>query len=457
MNKQLFILVFLASSFIGFSQEYQLKFTSRAAAGKMIYLGSYYGERITPIDSARADEKGSVKFKLPASRSVGMYRFILNKDMFSDFIFNHENVDIQIDVEKFEDGIRISESVENELYYSFLKTERDFRKRVALLLPLLDEYPRKDPFYGEILKQANQLQDEYQKAAETIGKKHPGSFVSRLIAIRLDNPINFKFSANDRKSDLKLRFFENKNFADTSLLRSNAYPNKLIEYLSLYANPEFSQSQLEKEFIRAVDMIFGKVQMSKEIYDFSLTYLAGGFEKFKFEDVLVHIHDKYLSGLLCDEDKTKKDLAFRLEAFRKLAVGKQAPDMLLNMPDGSVASLNQIKSEYCLIVFWAAWCPHCTQMIPDLDKLSKQISPEKLQIISVSLDTTDTDRQKLLGKLSGNILHQCDFQGWNSPRVKDFHIYATPTMFLIDKRRTILAKPIILNDLADALLEKNIR
>jgi len=204
-------------------------------------------------------------------------------------------------------------------------------------------------------------------------------------------------------------------------------------------------------------MIFGKVQMSKEIYDFSLTYLAGGFEKFKFEDVLVHIHDKYLSGLLCDEDKTKKDLAFRLEAFRKLAVGKQAPDMLLNMPDGTVAALSQIKSEYCLLVFWAGWCPHCTQMMPDLDILSKQIPVEKLQIISVSLDTTDIERQKILNKLSGNILHQCGILGWNSPRVQDFHIYATPTLVLIDKKRTIIAKPIILNDLADALLEKNIR
>lgn len=273
----------------------------------------------------------------------------------------------------------------------------------------------------------------------------------------MDLPIKFAFGPDERKSDLKLRFFEGKNFSDSALLRSNAYPNKLIEYLSLYANPEFSQSQLEKEFIRAVDMIFTKVQMSREIYDYALSYLAGGFEKFKFETVLVHIHENYLSGLLCDEDKAKKDLAFRLEAFRKLAIGKQIPDAILHLPDGKVSSVSQETTGYTLLVFWAAWCPHCTQMLPELDKLSVQIPDQKLRIIDISLDTSIMARESVLAKLNGKMLHQCDFKGWESPWVNDFHIYATPTLFLVDRNRVIKAKPITLNDLADALTELNLR
>lgn len=442
---------------MGFSQEYQLTYTTKDAARKMVYLGSFFGERISPVDSARADENGKVQFTLPSGRAVGMYRFLLNKQLFTDFIFNKEDVDILLDYENQEDGVVIRKSEENKLYYGFLKNEKEFRAKISLLLPLLDEYPRKDPFYKDILKKAENLQQEYHKAAADVRKKAPASFALKMIQLRMDLPIQFAFGPDERKSDLKLRFFEGKNFSDSALLRSNAYPNKLIEYLSLYANPEFSQSQLEKEFIRAVDMIFSKVQMSREIYDYALSYLAGGFEKFKFETVLVHIHEHYLSGLLCDEDKAKKDLAFRLEAFRKLAIGKQIPDAILHMPDGKVSSVSQETTGYTLLVFWAAWCPHCTRMIPELDKLSLQIPEDKLRIIDISLDTSDVARQAVLSKLTGKLLHQCDFKGWESSWVDDFHIYATPTMFLVDRNRLIKAKPITLNDLADALTELNIR
>lgn len=438
-------------------QDYQVKFTSRLAARKMIYLGSFYGERINPIDSALADDKGFVKFSLGSRRAPGMFRLALNQQMFTDFIFNHEDVEIRIDQDDIEDGIKIVSSSENKLYYSFLKEDRNLKKKISLLLPLLDEYPRNDPFYQKILKQAQEIQDDYQTNVANILKNYPASFAARLIGIRVQRPVNFKFSAAERKSELKLRYFEGLNFSDSSLLRSTAYPSKLIEYLGLYANPEFSQPQLEKEFTKAIDMIFSKVQMSKAIYDYSLSYLVGGFEKFKFENVLVHIQEKYLSGLLCDEDKTQKDLAFRLEAFKKMAIGKQVPDMILKMPDGSLSSIDNLKSEYCLIVFWAAWCPHCIKMLPELDKISSLAPAGKIQIIAVSLDTTDIKLNEITGGFKGSLISQCDFKGWNSPWVKDYNVYATPTMFLVDRNRVIVAKPITLYDLADAFAEKGIK
>ncbi len=36
----------------------------------------------------------------------------------------------------------------------------------------------------------------------------------------------------------------------------------------------------------------------------------------------------------------------------------------------------------------------------------------------------------------------CDFQGWDGKAVNDYHVFATPTMFLLDNNRRILVRPV---------------
>jgi hypothetical protein len=36
----------------------------------------------------------------------------------------------------------------------------------------------------------------------------------------------------------------------------------------------------------------------------------------------------------------------------------------------------------------------------------------------------------------------CDFQKWDSKIVKDYYVFATPTMYLLNDKREILLKPI---------------
>jgi hypothetical protein len=40
-----------------------------------------------------------------------------------------------------------------------------------------------------------------------------------------------------------------------------------------------------------------------------------------------------------------------------------------------------------------------------------------------------------------NWINVSDLKGWNGNAVKDYFIYATPTMFLVDKYKKIISKP----------------
>jgi hypothetical protein len=44
-------------------------------------------------------------------------------------------------------------------------------------------------------------------------------------------------------------------------------------------------------------------------------------------------------------------------------------------------------------------------------------------------------------------MHVCDLKGWEGKAFTDYFIYATPTMFLIDKDRKVIGMPRTIEDL----------
>ena len=60
-------------------------------------------------------------------------------------------------------------------------------------------------------------------------------------------------------------------------------------------------------------------------------------------------------------------------------------------------------------------------------------------MVFVSLDTDKT----LFKGFSGifPFVSMCDYKKWENKAVKDYYVFATPTMFLLDKNQKILLRP----------------
>ena len=48
-------------------------------------------------------------------------------------------------------------------------------------------------------------------------------------------------------------------------------------------------------------------------------------------------------------------------------------------------------------------------------------------------------------------LNICDLKGWGSPIAKDYNVFATPMMFLLDENLKIVAKPLDVRELEKLL------
>ncbi|MDA3833579.1 MAG: hypothetical protein PF495_09295, partial [Spirochaetales bacterium] len=67
--------------------------------------------------------------------------------------------------------------------------------------------------------------------------------------------------------------------------------------------------------------------------------------------------------------------------------------------------------------------------------------PANIEIFSVSIDTVETDWIKYSQVVHPPWINTHEPMGWEGKSAEDYNIYATPTMFLLNRERKIIAKP----------------
>jgi thiol-disulfide isomerase/thioredoxin/outer membrane lipoprotein-sorting protein len=67
-------------------------------------------------------------------------------------------------------------------------------------------------------------------------------------------------------------------------------------------------------------------------------------------------------------------------------VGKAAPDVTFDSPDGKMLSLKSFQGRPVLLDFWATWCAPCVASFPSLARLYEEASQQGLILLSIDED-----------------------------------------------------------------------
>lgn len=192
----------------------------------------------------------------------------------------------------------------------------------------------------------------------------------------------------------------------------------------------------------AVDSILNKAKVNEIVYQHIVEYLLDGFKTYGFDNVIDYIVENYvIKDDLCLDTKLKDSIERRIEQARNFKIGNKVPDINISDSAGTQFGLNDIQSERMLLIFYASWCTHCQSLIPKIYDLYKNQGEKNTEVVAVALDTSKTELESFLGTYDLDWINFADMEGWNSKLAKDYFIYATPTMFLIDKDRKLIAKP----------------
>lgn len=394
-------------------------------------LFSLSGEKSSFIDSISLTNN-QYQFNL-ADNHPGFYRFIFSNNKWIDFVFDNENVELKTDVNNILDSLVIVESVSNKLYYEFVKCNKEYKTKSELLTLIINEYPREEDYKKLTRQTLAQAQLDYLNFVNTKAQLNRNSFIARYIKTAQYALIKPDIHKHEYLKYFKTYALYHVDFSDADLIYSDAFTNKAIEYLTYYRNPQLPMGLLEKEFQTAVDSILNKAKANEIVYKHIVEYLLDGFKKFGFDNVINYIIDNYvIADEICLDEKLETALERRIQQNKLFNPGFIVPDIEMNDSAGSIVKLSNINTEKTLIIFYASWCPHCKDMLPQIYELYKNQKDKKFEVLAVSIDTSKIEWLNFIRTNKLDWLNVSDLKGWDGKAATDYFLYATPTILLVD-------------------------
>ncbi|MBT4869429.1 MAG: TlpA family protein disulfide reductase, partial [Polaribacter sp.] len=376
-------------------------------------------------------------FELPNDTRIGAYRisYGIGEGSFVDFFYNKENIHFNFDPESPEESISFTSSKENLLYQeSIALISKEQQKLDAIQNKVLQNPSLNlNSAYKKALNSLNSIQKKYIEASR-------GMYVHTFIkAFLKKNAPEIITTPQKYQSHLMTTFFNHIDFSDKKLINSPVLTKKIIEYLFSINYSEDTKTQ-NNLFKKSIDLVLSKIT-NLDYKEEIIVFLMAKFETINALKILDYLLEDQYKKLPLPLQKEE----FYIEKKNLLAtqIGRMAPDFSWK-ENGEIVALSKLnKSQYYLLVFWSTECSHCLREIPQLDQYLG--INKKITTIAISLEKNDLN-WKIYKKKLPNWQHVFGEGKWENKIVKTYNINATPTYFILDSTKNIIAKPYELED-----------
>src|SRR3990170_7029363 len=122
-----------------------------------------------------------------------------------------------------------------------------------------------------------------------------------------------------------------------------------------------------------------------------------------------------------------------------VSIGSRAPAFrVTDLATGDTVALADYSGEVVLLNVWATWCGPCEQEMPSMERLHRELGPEGLKVVAVSIDDSDANgvrRWVADRNLTFQVL-------WNRSGdiQRTYQTTGVPESFVIDRHGVIVKK-----------------
>ncbi len=227
------------------------------------------------------------------------------------------------------------------------------------------------------------------------------------------------------------------------------------ELIKAYREIYRSQQEYVKSFIRDNPRSLASIMALYHYFGNEL--LLRENEHFEYFELLseslsrVYPTNKHVLDLSRRVNRHRRNEAQRRLASENVAVGKEAPEVILPCPEGNLVSLSSFRGKYVLLDFWAAWCAPCRKANPKLKDVYDEYQEYGFEIYGISLDRTRDQWLQGIEEDSVTWTQVSDLRIWNSPVVSLYNLEGIPYSLLIDPEGIIIKKDLNPESLRDTL------
>jgi hypothetical protein len=457
-RKILFLLISFFVSLPGWSQQgHHINITLKPFKNELIYLAYYYGKVKAVADSTVLDDKSMGSFKGKQKLPGGIYFIVSPKKeiLFELILDSQQNFSVAADTVDIMNNVTFTGSPDNKLFQSYTNLAAKDGKAIAALQKELPSDRTKEDS-TKTIDQIKALNAEMLSYRDDFQKKYPGSLLATLFAAMKDPVVPPADKQPGGKYDTlfayryyKAHYWDGVSFTDDRLVRTPIFEPKLERYFNDLV-PHDADS-INKE----VDWMLLYSRTSPELFKFLLVHFVQKYvnPEFMGEDaVFVHLFEKFINTGQAEffTDKYRKFVNDRAYSMMANLIGQAAANLEMVDSSDKPAALYDVTAKFIVVCFWDPTCSHCKEEVPKLDSIYEaKWKNEGVKMYGVMVDGGRANWVKFIQdhKLGDWInvyetkAHHDAVESAGKAGYKQLYdVYQTPTLFLLDKDKRIIAK-----------------
>lgn len=438
----LFLLFFLFSCSSAESQSITGTFPMHA--GDEIRLNGFKGFKTYEISRSNVADNGT--FTLPYSEeNIGMGQLVSSDGQSFIVILSGKEIKLKGNSLKDSESIEILQGLENQLFEQYA-LEHPRREQAMSAWIFLENIYKSDSLFAIHEPPRQAIDREKQRIREEdqafLDQLDPSGYVHWYLPVRkLVSSVPVIAQHRTQEIPGAIEAFRQIDYSSRQLYRSGLLKDVIESHFWLIENSGRPLDSVFVEMNISIDSMIGNLASDPPLLNEISENLFRLLERRSLFTSSEHLA---LSLLNNKNELLNSRLADDLEVYRTMKIGNTAPDIIFTKStydpgNTGAGSLSELDSDYTLIVFAASWCPSCRNMMPDLTKHYNNWKDHGVEVVLVSLDETSANFSQFTSKTP--FLSTSDFQRWNSPIVKDWHITSIPAFYLLDNQRKILLRP----------------
>jgi len=441
MKKIIFIVIYFIVLQASAQNSAVIKGSFSAAKETEIRLMGFIGTKDTLLAQTKTDTLGNFLLQYP-KKYKGAASLQVKETTNLIVLLNNENVEISWSNFKDFSVLQFTNSQENQAFQQAYTINMDAQKKLAGLTYLLPFY-KNDLSKKELTAQLEQeINIEKSRFEAYLNKLPHTSYAKAYLRYRaLLQQLQKENKTQVEAGDAEAAFLA-LNYSDENLF----YSGLAKELFDAYLKQTFTLQE-EALIVSKLNAFSDVLKKSSQVNTKALNqyseYLMKEYEKFGLIACAEHLALSLLDDNKCIiNDKTLPIL----EQYKKMAIGNKAADIVFST-GLKYTKLSEVPGKYKVVLFGASWCEACKNEMPQFKDYAELFKTKyDAEIVFVSIDTDKEKYDAYIKDLP--FINTCDYKGWGSPNVRNYYVFATPSIFVLDTENKIVAKP--LNAIATA-------